>query len=309
MEKSAKIYIAGHTGLVGSSLVQRLLSIGYYNLILRTRSELNLTNPEAVKNFFSTEKPDYVIDCAGKSGGIKANVDHPAEFLYENLQIQNNLMWGAKENKVKKFLFIGSAVVYPNNCPQPIREEYFMQGEVDHTKSGYAHAKIAGVKLCESIYDEFGMNFISCLPTNLYGKGDNFDPDTSHVIPALIRRMHEAKINNMPEIIVWGSGDARREFLYIDDLVSALIWLMKNYNEKQFLNIGTGEDISMKELAHLIKGLVGYKGKLTFDSTKPEGMSRRLYDVSRLRKAGWHYSVNLKKGLSLTYDWYLKNVV
>lgn len=308
MEKTAKIYVAGHKGLVGSAVVAALSKAGYTNLLLRSHSELDLMDTQAVNEFFTNEKPEYVIDSAAKVGGIQANIDYPAEFLYENLQIQNNVMWAAKSIGVKKFLFIGSAVVYPNNSPQPMKEEYFMQGAPDPTKSGYAYAKIAGVKLAEYINDEFGLSFTSCLPTNIYGENDNFNPKTSHVIPALIRRMHEAKVNKTPEVAIWGNGTARREFLYVDDLAEAIVWIMEKYNDKQFLNIGTGEDISMRELAEKIKDLVGYQGKLTFDTSKPEGIPKRLFDVTRLQATGWHYSITLDEGLKRTYDWYLKNI-
>jgi GDP-L-fucose synthase len=308
MDKSAAIYIAGHRGLVGSTIVNQLKSSGYKNLVLRTRAELNLMDDKAVRNFFMTEKPEYVIDCAAKVGGIEANIKYPAEFLYENLEIQNNLMWSAKEAGVKKFLFVSSAVIYPNVCPQPMKEESFMQGEPDPTKAGYAYAKIVGVKFCEYLQDEFGLNFIACAPTNLYGERDNFDPGRSHVIPALIRRMHEAKINQTPEVVIWGTGSSRREFLYIDDLASAIIWLMGHYDGKQFLNIGTGEDVSIKELAEMIKKLTGYGGRLVFDASKPEGTPRRLFDVTRLHATGWHHQVELEEGLRRSYNWYLQEV-
>lgn len=308
MDKKSKIYIAGHTGLVGASLIQRLKKQGYTNLLVRSHSELDLMDTSLVKNFFEKEKPEYVIDCAAKVGGIQANIDYPAEFLYENLQIQNNLIWSAKESKVKKFLYIGSAVVYPNECPQPIKEEYFMQGEPDQTKSGYAYSKIVGTKLCQYIHQEFNMTFIACMPTNLYGENDNFDPGTSHVIPALIRRMHEAKINKSPEVIIWGTGNAKREFLFIDDLSSALVWMMESYDKNQFLNVGTGEDISMRELAESIQKLVGYTGRLVFDASKPEGMFRRVFDVTRINNAGWKHETSLQQGLETSYKWFIKNI-
>ncbi|MGC1177243.1 MAG: GDP-L-fucose synthase [Candidatus Saccharimonadales bacterium] len=309
MNRAAAIYVAGHTGLIGNVVVKKLKDKGYNNLLLRAHSELDLMDAVAVKDFFTSEKPNYVIDCAAKVGGIQANVTYPAEFLYENLQIQNNLMWSAKGTGVKKFLFVSSAVIYPNECPQPMKEEYFMQGAPDPTKSGYAYAKIAGVKFCEYINDEFGQHFISCVPTNIYGAGDNFNPETSHVIPALIRRMHEAKVTKKPEVIIWGTGNGRREFLYVDDLADAIVWLMENYDQKQFVNVGTGEDISIKELAGLIKKLTGYQGRLVFDSTKPEGTPRRLFDTSRLNDAGWHYKIGFEEGLKRTYKWYMDTIV
>lgn len=308
IDKSAKIYVAGHTGLVGTAIVQRLKDDGYTNLILRTHTELDLMKITDVKRLFEAEKPAYVIDSAARVGGIQNNIDCPAEFLYENLTIQNNLMWAAKEVQVQKFIFVASAVVYPNDSPQPMKEEYFMLGEPDPTKSGYAHAKIAGIKLCEYIYDEFKLNFISCIPTNIYGENDNFDPQTAHVIPALIRRMHEAKINKTPEVVIWGTGNGKREFLFVDDLADAIVWLMEHYDQKQFLNIGTGEDTSMRELAEMIKKLTGYEGALVFDSTKPEGIPRRLFDVSKIRTLGWHHKISLEEGLKREYDWYLTNI-
>lgn len=308
MNKTDKIYIAGHTGLVGSAIVRRLKNEGYTNLLLRTRAELDLTDSVAVKAFFMTEKPKFVVDSAAKVGGIKANMTYPAEFLYLNLQIQNNLIWSAKESGVEKFLFLGSSCIYPRDCPQPMKEEYFMQGKPEPTNEAYAYAKIAGMKLCEYINSEFSMNFISCMPTNIYGEGDNFNPETSHVIPSLIHRMHTAKVNNDPEISIWGTGESRREFLHVNDLAGAIIWLVGNYNEKQFLNIGTGEDISIKELATHIKSLVAYEGKLVFDTTKPDGMPRKLLDVSKLNNAGWKHEIGFGDGLQQTYNWYLENI-
>jgi GDP-L-fucose synthase len=308
MEKTAKIYIAGHTGLVGSSIVRLLQQKGYNNLLLKTQPELNLLDQKAVQSFFNTEKPEYVIDSAAKVGGVKANMTYPAEFLYDNLQIQNNIIWSAKEIGVKKLLFIGSSCVYPKDCPQPIKEDYFMTGPPELANEAYAYSKVAGLKLCEYIFEEFGMRFISCTPTNIYGENCDFNPETANVIPSLLRRIHEAKLNNTPEVVVWGTGASRREFLYVDDLADAVIWLMNNYSDKQFLNIGTGEDISIKELARYIKKLVGYKGELVFDSTKPDGAPRRLLDVSKLNATGWIHRTNFEEGIERTYDWYLANV-
>lgn len=308
MEKTAKIFVAGHRGLVGAAIVRRLEAEGYTNLLLRTRSQLDLMNQTSVRDFFQTERPEFVIDSAAKVGGIKANMTYPAEFLYENLQIQNNLIWSAKEFGVKKFLFLGSSCIYPRDCAQPMKEDYFMTGKPEPTNEAYAYAKIAGMKMCEYIYDEFHLNFTSCMPTNIYGENDNFDPETSHVIPSLLRRFHEAKIAKAPEVVIWGSGESRREFLHVDDLASAVVWLLNNYSNKQFLNIGTGEDISIKELAALIKELVGYEGELVFDTTKPDGMPRKLLDVTRLHSAGWKHDIDFKKGLKSTYDWYLSNI-
>lgn len=305
MENNSKIFVAGHCGLVGSAIVKKLKADGYTNLLLRTRTELDLMDQLAVREFFNFEKPDYVIDSAAKVGGIKANMTFPAEFLYENIQIQNNIIWSAKETGVKKLLFLGSSCIYPRECKQPMKEEYFMQGAPEPTNEAYAYAKISGMKLCDYINDEHGMNFISCMPTNIYGDNDNFDPETSHVIPSLLNRIHKAKFENKPEVVIWGSGNSRREFLHVDDLASAIVWIMNNYNNKQFLNIGTGEDISIKELAYMIKELIGYKGELTFDTTKPDGMPKKLLDVTRIQKAGWSHKINFDKGLKSTYDWYL----
>lgn len=308
MDKNTKIFVASHRGLVGSAIVRVLQNEGYNNLVLKTRAELDLRDQIAVRDFFNTEKPEYVIDSAAKVGGIKANMTYPAEFLYENLQIQNNLIWSAKETGVKKFLFLGSSCIYPREAAQPMKEEYFSEGKPEPTNEAYAYAKIAGMKLCEYIYDEFGMNFTSCMPTNIYGEGDDFNPETSHVIPSLIRRMHEAKVSNAPEVVIWGTGVSRREFLHVDDLANAVVWLLTNYTEKQFLNIGTGEDISIKELAEQIKELVGYQGALVFDATKPDGMPKKLLDVSKLHTAGWHHKIGFEEGLKRTYDWYLANI-
>jgi GDP-L-fucose synthase len=308
MDKAAKIYVAGHTGLVGAATVRALKDKGYSNIVLKIRADLDLMDQEAVKKFFEHEKPEYVIDSAAKVGGIKANMTFPAEFLFENLQIQNNLIWSSKNHGVKKFLFLGSSCIYPRDCKQPMKEEYFMEGKPEPTNEAYAYAKIAGMKMCEYIYDEFNMNFTSCMPTNVYGENDNFNPETSHVIPSLIRRIHEAKINNIPEVVVWGTGNSRREFLHVDDLADAIVWLLENYDQKQFLNIGTGEDISIKELAYMLKNLIDYKGELVFDSKKPDGMPKKLLDVSKLNNTGWKYKISLEDGLKRTYKWYLNNL-
>ena len=307
IDKTAKVYVAGHAGMVGSAIVRRLKSEGYTNIVVRKRAELDLMDQEAVRDFFEQERPDYVIDSAARVGGIKANIDHPAEFLYENLVMQNNLMWSAKDVKVKKFLFLGSSCIYPLDSPQPMKEEYFMTGKPEPTNAGYAWAKIAGMELCRAISQEHGLDFTSCMPTNIYGIGDTFDPEKSHVIPALIRRMHEAQVNQTPEVVIWGSGNTRREFLYVDDAADAIVWLLENYDDPDFLNVGTGEDISIKELAEIIKGVVGYEGKLVYDTTKPDGFPRKLLDVSKLTKLGWKYSTPFEKGLKTTYEWYLKN--
>ena len=270
MDKNASIFVAGHNGLVGSAVVRKLKDVGYTDIVTKNRSELDLMDQIQVRDFFETQRPKYVIDAAAKVGGIKANMTFPAEFLYENLQIQNNLIWSSKESGVQKFLFLGSSCIYPRECQQPMKEEYFMQGKPEVTNEAYAYAKISGMKLCEYVYDEFDLNFISCMPTNIYGEGDNFDLESSHVIPALIRRIHEAKINEIKDVTIWGTGVSRREFLYVDDLADAIMFLMENYDEKQFLNIGTGQDVSIKELAIMIKSIVGYSGELIFDADKPD---------------------------------------
>lgn len=307
MSKNSKIYIAGHRGMVGSAIVKKFKKEDFNNLILKTRKELNLLNQSDVELFFEKEKPEYVILVAAKVGGIKANMTYPADFLYENLQIQNNVIWSALQSNVKKLLFLGSSCIYPRNCPQPMKEEYFLDGKLEPTNEGYSLAKIAGIKLCEKIYDQYGKNFISCMPTNIYGEGDNFDLESSHVIPALIQRIHKAKIKKIPEVIIWGSGKSRREFLYIDDLADAIFWLMQNYNEKEFLNIGTAEDVFVKELAFKIKKIVGYAGNLVFDKTKPDGMPKKLLDVNKMDKLGWKYKISLEEGLEKSYKWFLEN--
>lgn len=308
LNKNSKIYIAGHRGLVGSAVTNKLNELGYKNIVYRTRAELDLSDQSAVTNFMRENEPEYVIDCAARVGGIKANMTYPAEFLYENLQIQNNLIWSSKEIGVKKFLFLGSSCIYPRNSLQPMKEEYFMQGKPESTNEAYAYAKIAGMKLCEYIYEEYGLNFISCMPTNVYGENDDFNPETSHVIPSLLRRVHEAKIKGEHEVIIWGSGKSRREFLHVDDLADAIVWILFNYDKKQFLNVGTGQDLSIKELAEKIKKLTGYKGKLVFDTSKPDGMPKKLLDVSKLNNEGWSYKINFDEGLRRTYQWYLNNI-
>ncbi|MBF0338955.1 MAG: GDP-L-fucose synthase [Nitrospirae bacterium] len=306
INKNSKIYIAGHTGLVGSAVVRRYQCDGYTNLILKTRGEVDLLNQQMVRDFFMAERPEFVILCAAKVGGIKHNMTFSADFTYENLQIQNNVIWQAHLSGVKKLLFLGSACIYPRLCPQPISEDYLMEGKLEPTNEGYAIAKIAGIKLCEKIYEQYHKTFISCMPTNTYGENDNFDPDSSHVISALIRKMHEAKVNNLPEITLWGSGSAQREFIYVDDLADAIFWIMQNYNEKPFLNIGTGKDLPIRELAVKIKETVGYKGIISYDYTIPDGMPKRLMDVSKLNKLGWHHSISLDEGLKKIYDFYLR---
>lgn len=306
MDKNSKIYVAGHAGMVGSAVVKKLKKYGYNNLILRTKEQLDLLDQRAVDNFFKKEKPEYVILCAAKVGGIKANITYSADFLYENLQIQNNVIWTALKYNVKKLLFLGSSCIYPRNCPQPMKEEYFMTGKPEPTNEGYALAKICGMKLCEKIHEQYGKFFISCMPTNIYGENDNFNVETSHVIPALMKRMREAKIKNTPEVIIWGTGKSRREFMCVDDLADAIIWMLKTYDEKGFLNIGTGKDISIKNLAYLMKKITGYKGKLVFDKTKPDGMPKKLLDISKIKKLGFRTEIPLEKGLKEMYKYFLK---
>lgn len=308
MEKNSKIYVAGHSGLVGSAIVRGLTKQGFTNLVLKTKAELNLLDSEAVKKFFMAQKPEYVIDSAAKVGGIKANMENQADFLFQNLQIQNNLIWNSHLSGVKKFLFLGSSCIYPRECPQPMREEYFMTGKFEPTNEGYAVAKTAGIKLCEYIYNQYNKTFISAMPCNIYGPNDHFHPEYSHVHAGLMRRIHEAKINNSPEVVVWGTGISRREFLHSDDLADAVIFLMENYNEKEFLNIGSGSDVSIKELAEMLVEIVGFKGKLTFDTAKPDGMPKKLMDSGKLNALGWKSKIELKQGLAELYEWFLKNV-
>lgn len=305
IQKNSKIYIAGHAGMVGSAITRRFKKEGFDNLILKTKEELDLLDQKAVRVFFEKEKPEYVILAAAKVGGIGANIIHQADFLYENLEIQNNVIWQAHLSNVKKLLFLGSSCIYPPNLPQPIKEEYFLVGSLEPSNEGYAMAKIVGMKLCEKINEQYQKNFISCMPCNIYGENDNFDPESSHVIPALMQRMHNAKLNKIDSVVVWGSGRSCREFLYVDDLADAVLWLMENYNEKQFLNIGTGKDITIKELAFIIKDVVEYEGELVFDTTKPDGMPKRFLDVSKIQALGWKHKINFDDGLKKTYKFYL----
>ncbi len=307
MKLNSKIYIAGHRGLVGSAIKRNLENHGFVNLIFKTHKELDLTNQSAVANFFQREKPEYVFLAAAKVGGILANNTYPAEFIYENLQIQNNIIHQSYLNKVRKLLFLGSSCIYPKLAPQPIKEKYLLTGLLEPTNEPYAIAKIAGIKMCKYYNKQYGTNFISVMPTNLYGPNDNFDLNTSHVFPALIRKFHEAKINNKKEVTLWGTGKPKREFLYVDDLADACIFLIKNYNANdvgEFVNIGTGKDLSIKNLAELIKNIVGFKGKIIWDTSKPDGTPRKLLDVNHLHKLGWKHKVNLEQGIEMTYKWY-----
>ncbi len=306
MNPSSKIYIAGHNGLVGSSLVRNLKKQGYSNIISRTKSELDLLDAIAVKNFFSKEKPEYIFLAAAKVGGIKANEDFPADFIYQNLQIQNIIIHNAYLNKTKKLLFLGSSCIYPRECPQPIKEKYLLSGPLERTNDAYAIAKIAGIKMCQAYNKQHNTKFISVMPTNLYGPNDNFDLNSSHVLPALLRKFHEAKVDNEKEVVMWGTGKPKREFLHVDDLANACIFLMNNYQKSEIINIGTGKDLSILELANLIKKAVGFEGEIVNDTTKPDGTPRKLLDVSKLHSLGWKHEIKLEQGIEKTYQWFLK---
>ena len=307
MKKESKIYIAGHAGMVGSAITRKLRAEGHANLILKDLDELDLLDQAATRTFFESEKPEYVFLAAAKVGGILANNTYRAQFIYENIQIQNNVIHSAYLSGVKKLLFLGSSCIYPKLAPQPIKEEYLLTGLLESTNEPYAIAKIAGIKMCQAYNDQYSTDFISVMPTNLYGPNDNFDLKTSHVLPALIRKFHEAKTENKPSVEIWGTGSPLREFLHVDDLADACYFLMQNYSGNDFLNIGTGKDITIKDLALLIKDIVGYRGELTFDSSKPDGTPRKLLDVSRLHATGWKERYSLRDGLKMTYQWYLDN--
>jgi len=304
MNKDSKIYVAGHRGLVGSAIMRKLQQEGYTNIITRTHKELDLTSQAQTQEFFKKEKPEYVFLAAAKVGGIHANNTYPADFAYINIMIESNVIKASYDYGVKKLLFLGSSCIYPKLCPQPIKEEYLLTGLLEKTNEAYAIAKIAGLKMCQYFNRQYGTNYISVMPTNLYGPNDNFDLETSHVLPALIRKFHEAKIDNKPYVEVWGTGTPRREFLHVDDLADAVIYLMNNYDENEPLNIGTGKDITIKELAGLIKEIVGYEGEIKFDTTKPDGTPRKLLDVSRLHNAGWEHKITLREGIENTYEWF-----
>jgi GDP-L-fucose synthase len=302
MEKNAKIYVAGHRGMVGSAMMRRLAQEGYTNLITRTSKELDLRNQAAVNEFFATEKPEYVVLAAAKVGGINANNTYRADFLYENLMIETNVIHQSYVNDVKKLLFLGSSCIYPKQAPQPLQEDALLTGPLEHTNEPYAIAKIAGVKLCDAYRSQYGCNFISAMPTNLYGPHDNYDLKNSHVLPALIRKFHEAKLEGTAEVEVWGTGTPRREFLHSDDLADACFWLLENYNEPGVVNIGTGEDLSIRELAELIAGIVGYTGSIRFNPEYPDGTMRKLMDVSKLANVGWRATIGLEEGLQKVYQ-------
>ncbi|MES2427296.1 MAG: GDP-L-fucose synthase [Bacteroidota bacterium] len=306
MYKSTKIYIAGHRGMVGSAIHRKLIKEGYNNIITRTSNELDLRNQRAVAEFFEVEKPEYVFLAAAKVGGIIANNTYRADFLYENLQIQNNVIHSSFVNGVMKLMFLGSSCIYPKLAPQPLKEEYLLTGLLEDTNEPYAIAKIAGVKMCDAYRAQYGCNYISVMPTNLYGYNDNYHPQNSHVLPALIRKFHEAKEQNAETVTIWGTGNPKREFLFADDLADACYYLMQNYDEAGLVNIGTGEDLSIKELTLLIKDIVGYQGDIQFDITKPDGTPRKLMDVSKLHNKGWKHTINLKDGIKLAYKDFLE---
>lgn len=307
MEKNSKIYIAGHRGLVGSAIKRNLKKQGYTNLIFKTHQELDLMDAQKVADFFEKEKPEYVFLAAAKVGGILSNNTYPVEFIYQNLTIQNNIIHNAYFNKAKKLLFLGSSCIYPKMCPQPIKEEYLLSGYLEPTNDAYAVAKIAGITMCKSYNKQYGTNFISVMPTNLYGENDNFDLENSHVLPALIRKFYEAKEENKKEVEIWGTGKAMREFLYVDDLADACVYLMDNYDNSDIVNIGTGEDITIRELVETIKEIIGFNGELIWDTSKPDGTLRKLLDVSRLHELGWHHKIGLREGLEKTIEWYKVN--
>jgi len=309
MNKSDKVFVAGHRGLVGSALVRRLEQEGFQNLAKRDRVQLDLADEGAVHNFFAEEKPGIVIVAAAKVGGIKPNNDYPVEFLLDNLRIQNSVLHAAHNAGVRKLLFMGSSCIYPKFAPQPIPETALLNGPLEPTNEAYAIAKIAGIKLCQAFSREYGANFISVMPTNLYGPNDNFDLETSHVLAALLRKAHEAKSSNARELVVWGSGKPRREFLHVDDLASACLFLLERYDSPEIINVGCGEDISVRELAELICDVVGFDGELAWDTAKPDGTPRKLLDITKLRNLGWQPTIPLRQGIEQTYDWFLKNVL
>jgi GDP-L-fucose synthase len=308
MNTTSRIYIAGHRGLVGSAIVRHLQSLGYHNLILRTHHQTDLTSAEAVNQLFAETQPEYVILAAAKVGGILANSQYPADFIRDNLAIQLNIIEAAYRSGVKKLEFLGSSCIYPKFAPQPIKEEYLLTGSLEPTNEWYAVAKIAGIKLCQAYRLQHGFNAISLMPTNLYGPGDNFNLNTSHVLPALIRKFHEAKLAGKPEVTIWGTGTPMREFLHVDDLAAASVFLLQNYNEPEIVNVGTGEDITIRELAETVSRITEYPGSLVFDTTKPDGTPRKLLDVTRLHNMGWHHKISLEQGVKDTYNWYIANL-
>lgn len=308
MNKNAKIYIAGHNGMVGSAIWKQLEQAGYTHLIGKSSKELDLRDQNAVNHFYQIEKPDVVIDAAARVGGILANNTYPYQFLMDNMMIQNNLINGALENSVEKFIFLGSSCIYPKLAPQPLKEEYLLTGALEPTNEWYAVAKITGIKACESIRKQFGKDYVSLMPTNLYGTHDNFDLNTSHVLPAMIRKFHEAKENGNADVILWGSGTPMREFLFVDDMASSVIFALENVLPEHLYNVGTGEDLTIKELANTIQKAVGHSGEIIWDSSKPDGTPRKLMDISKMHSLGWKHIVNLEEGIKKTYQWFLENI-
>jgi len=308
LDKDDKIVVFGHSGLVGSAITRKLKNAEFTNIVTKTRQELDLLDQKAVNSFFADEKPEYVFLAAARVGGIMANNKFPADFIYENLVIETNVIHSSYVHKVRKLLFLGSSCIYPRNAPQPIQENYLLTSELEPTNAPYALAKIAGVIMCQSYNRQYRSNFISVMPTNIYGPNDNFHPENSHVLPALIRKFHEAKDRNAPEVTMWGTGSAKREFLYVDDLASACVFLMSNYNDPDIINIGTGEEISIKELAEKISGVIGYRGKIIWDPSKPSGTPRKLLDVTKINQLGWRHEVSLEDGIKKTYQWFKTNI-
>ena len=307
MERNARIFVAGHRGLVGAAITDKLRQSGFNNLVLRTSRELDLRDQSAVNDFFVQERPDYVFLAAAKVGGILANSTRPAEFIYDNLLIEANIIHAAYQNGVRKLLFLGSTCIYPKNAPQPLKEEYLLTGELEPTNQAYAIAKIAGIELCRSYNKQFGTDYIAVMPTNLYGPNDNFDLESSHVLPALVRKFHDGKVSEMPKVVVWGTGSPIREFLYVNDLADACVYLMERYSGSDVVNVGTGQGITIKDLALLIRDTVGYQGDIVFDTDKPDGTPVKITDVSRLKALGWQAHVPLDEGLRRTYQWYLEH--
>ncbi len=307
INRDSKIYVAGHRGLVGSAVVRSLQNRGYHNIVTRTRQQLELADSRAVKDFFSEQQPDCVIDAAAKVGGIHANNVYPADFIRDNLLIQNNLIDHAWRSGCRKFVFLGSTCIYPKMAPQPLKEEYLLTGPLEPTNEWYAIAKIAGIKMCQAYRKQYGFDAISLMPTNLYGPGDNFDLENSHVLPALIRKFHEAKIAGKPEVVIWGTGKPRREFLYVDDMADATLFLMANYSDEQIVNVGVGQDITIRELAETVKDIVDFNGNIVFDTSKPDGTPRKLLDVSKLSALGWQATTPLQRGVKSTYQWHVQS--
>lgn len=308
MELNSRIYVAGHNGMVGSAIVRKLKNDGYNNIITKSHKDLDLINQNEVKSFFDEYKPEYVFLAAAKVGGIIANDSYSADFIYNNLSIQTNVIHNSYLNNVKKLLFLASSCIYPRECPQPIKEEYFMTGQLEKTNDAYAIAKIAGIKMCQSYNKQYSTNYISLMPTNLYGKNDSYHPENSHVFPALIRKFHEAKTKNEKEVVIWGTGSPYREFLNVDDCADACVFLMNNYNSNEIVNVGSGKDLSIKELAELMKKIIGFRGEVVFDTTKPDGTPKKLLDVSKIQSLGWKYSTELEDGIKMTYQNFLENL-